>query len=499
MTKAEQEVRSKQKGVKKKRAWAVLLFTNDQQLATLHAYHARFAIVHSIGYAHMLKDKIQALKDKFGGALLSGSVIMLVSTTVVNAGNYLYNLILGRWLGPADFSDLSLIVTLMLMVTFVTVTLQMTAAKFAAAYSADDADNSEQMGIALRRWLNKWAWRLGIGIGLLLALGAPVWQSFFRTASPWPFVILGVGIPVYFVQGIDRGVLQGEIQFNKLALSYQAEMWARLGAGLLLVALGFSVGGATVGITLSFVATWLVARAALKKDNAEESTATLDDTQKQAVKAFAWPVIIANVSQILINNSDILIVKRFFEAEEAGRYAALALIGRIVFFATWSVVVTLFPIVAQRHQKGETHRQLLWAGLGMVAAASLVIVAFTVFIPEWIVNILFGQEYLTIAPLLWLYTIATMLYSLANVVINYRLSADETFGTTIAVVGGLAQVIGLWLFHATLRQVVITQIIIMSGLLIALLIWDSWLTVRQVANISGDHKTTINYGNQELT
>lgn len=432
----------------------------------------------------MLKNQIASLKDKFGGALLSGSLIMLISTTVVNAGNYLYNLILGRWLGPADFSDLSLIVTLMLMVTFITVTLQMTAAKFAAAYSADGDDN---LSVALRQWLGKWAWGLGCVLGLLLALGAPLWQSFFRTSSPWPFVILGVGVPIYFAQGVDRGVLQGEIKFNQLAISYQAEMWARLVFGLILVALGFSVGGATVGITLSFIATWIVARAALRKNHEVVPTTAqpeLPSEQRHAVAAFAWPVIIANVSQILINNSDILIVKRFFEAEEAGRYAALALIGRIVFFATWSVVVTLFPIVAQRHQKGEPHRQLLWAGLGMVAAASLVIVAFTVFVPEWIVNVLFGEAYLSVAPLLWLYAIATMLYSLANVVINYRLSADSQFGTYLAVVGGLAQVIGLWIFHASLRQVVIAQIIIMSGLLIALLIWDSLLAMRESAVVS---------------
>ena len=440
-------------------------------------------------------SKIQGLKDKFGGALLSGSLIMLVSTTVVNAGNYLYNLILGRWLGPADFSDLSLIVTLMLMVTFVTVTLQMTAAKFAAAYSAD---GDTALNVALRRWLGRWSWGLGLGLGLLMAAGAPLWQSFFRTSSPWPFVILGVGIPIYFAQGVDRGVLQGEIKFNQLALSYQAEMWARLAVGLILVALGFSVGGATVGITLSFVATWVVARAALSRSQATEASKEIEenqsslafpDAQRKAVTAFAWPVIVANVSQILINNSDILIVKRFFAPEEAGHYAALALIGRIVFFATWSVVVTLFPIVAQRHQKGEPHRQLLWAGLGMVAVASAVIVAFTVFIPEWIVNILFGEAYLSIAPLLWLYAIATTLYSLANVVINYRLSADSQFGTYLAVIGGLAQVIGLWLFHASLRQVVIAQIIIMSGLLIALIVWDSWLAVREskaVPAIAGD-------------
>lgn len=34
-----------------------------------------------------------------GGGLLSGGMILLVSTTVVNLGNYLFNLLMGRWLG----------------------------------------------------------------------------------------------------------------------------------------------------------------------------------------------------------------------------------------------------------------------------------------------------------------------------------------------------------------------------------------------------------------
>lgn len=416
---------------------------------------------------------IQKLKGLSGSALLSGSVLMLISTTIVNAGNYLYNLILGRWLGPAAFSDLSLIVTLMLMVTFVTVTLQMTAAKFAAGYEAR-GDSAEIRG--LHRWLSTWAWGSGIVLALLLALGSPLWQRLFSTESPWPFVILALGIPVYFVQGIDRGVLQGQISFVRLAVTYQVEMWARLAFGLLLVAMGFSVIGATAGITLSFVATWLVSR---RVTDSLGPDGTLSKSEQRNVMVFAWPVIVANVSQILINNSDIILVKRFFEPELAGEYAALALIGRIVFFATWSVVVTLFPIVAQRHETGEPHRMLLWTGLGLVLGVSAVIVGATIVMPTWIVTVLFGEAYLAIAPLLWLYAIATMLYALANVVINYRLSAENRLGTYIAVVAGVAQVGGVALFHASQRQVVIVQIIIMGTLLAILLIWDGILAQRE--------------------
>ncbi len=413
--------------------------------------------------------------DSTEGSLLSGSAILFVSMTVVNAGNYLFNLILGRWLGPAAFSDLSLIVTLMLMVTFVTVTYQMTAAKFAAAHYADNALDKSQ---AMRTWLGRFAWLSGLALVVFVAGGAPIWQRFFNTQSFWPFVILGVGLPVYFAQGIDRGILQGQIRFGILSWSYIAEMVMRLGAGLLFVALGWSVGGAVLGITLSFVATWIVALGVRKH---LPKQGTLTTAEKTTIKTFAMPVIVVQLSQILINNSDIIIVKRFFEPVAAGEYAALALIGRVVFFATWSVVTTLFPIVAQKHQKGESHRHLLWIGLGLVLLVSVGIVGATVFIPEWIVLVLFGPDYLAIAPLLWLYAIATMIYALANVVINYRLSSDANLGTYMATLGGVAQVVLLWLFHDSLYQVVMLQIILMSILLVSLMVWDFMLNRKATA------------------
>ena len=70
------------------------------------------------------------------GSLLSSSMILLVSTTVVNLGNYLFNLLMGRWLGPAAFADVSLLVTLFLVVTLVTSTLQTVAARYSAIYAA---------------------------------------------------------------------------------------------------------------------------------------------------------------------------------------------------------------------------------------------------------------------------------------------------------------------------------------------------------------------------
>ena len=426
-----------------------------------------------------LQRRLQPLLQRIGGnGLLTGTALFFVSTTIVNGGNYLFNLILGRWLGPAVFADVSIIITLFLFLTFITAGFQQTAAKFAAIYSTQQ--DGAQLFI-LRRWLNRRSWVIGAICWLIMGVGAFFWQGFFHTQSPWIFVIFAFGLPVYFVQGIDRGLLQGQTRFGMLAVTYQVEMWVRLLIGLLLVALGWSAQGAVWGLTLSLVATWWVSNWALRNLRGTATAATapvaqpelaLSPTQRQAFLTFALPVLMAETSLILINNSDVLIVKRFFDSVSAGQYAALALIGRIVFFATWSVVITMFPLVAQRQQRGEPHRQLLWTGLGMVLGVSVLIVATTALIPGPIVQILFGAEYLGIAGLLWRYAVATALFALANVLINYRLALGNRAGTIFALAAGILQVVTLLFFHTTLAQVVMIQIILMAGLLLLLFTWE---------------------------
>ena len=413
------------------------------------------------------------LKDLLRSKLASASALLMLSMTVVNAGNYIYNLIMGRWLGPSLFADLSLIVTLLLVVTFLTAPIQMTAARYSAIHTAD---GDEKTLASLRRFI----WFVALGLGLMLtvffAILAPALKSFFHTKSFLPFIIFGAALPFAMLQSVERGMLQGRTNFKILAVSYQVEMWSRLLVSILLVALGLSVNGAVIGISLSFVFTWLVARSAVTGLRSREN---ISKEMRAELLAFAAPVLVSQLGQILINNSDVILVKRFFEASDAGRYAALALIGRIVFFATWSVVTTMFPIVAQKQKMGEPHAHLLWISLGIVAGVSLPIVLLTLFVPEWVVSILFGDKYLSIANLLWFYALATTLYAMGNVVINYRLSLGMGRETGFAIAAGIAQVLGVIFFHQSLAQVVYVQVIVMATLFLALM-WHNFLHEKAV-------------------
>ena len=58
----------------------------------------------------------------------------MLSVIIVNGGNYVYNLLLGRILGPELFADAALLITLLLVLSFVAMTFQLATAKFAVLF-----------------------------------------------------------------------------------------------------------------------------------------------------------------------------------------------------------------------------------------------------------------------------------------------------------------------------------------------------------------------------
>ena len=131
---------------------------------------------------------------------------LFASTVLVNAGNYLINLILGRVLGPEKFSEASVIATAVLMLSFFAVGIQLCTAKFTAEYYAEN--NEDQIKV-FNQWFNRKVLLISIVIGTLIIISSAGIQNFLQFNSLWPIVIIGVGIPFYFNLSVKRGYVQG--------------------------------------------------------------------------------------------------------------------------------------------------------------------------------------------------------------------------------------------------------------------------------------------------
>ncbi len=384
--------------------------------------------------------------------------LFMISVLAVNGGNYLYNLILGRLLGPAQFADAAVLITFLLVLSFIAMTFQLVTAKFSVLFE-------NQLFKSFISKIYKNALAVGIAMGAIIICFAAQLQHLFNTSTSSIFVIFGCGVPLYFLMSVNRGVFQGKKAFKALSVTYQAEMLSRLLITLGLLFL-FNIQSSVViaiGILISFGFGLVPFKF---KTIAFKTKTLIDVSHAKQVKRFFILTAFYELTQIIINNSDILLVKHYFESYEAGLYASLALIGRVVYFIAWMFVMLLLPTVVQLKKEGKETASILFKYVGYIAIISFAIVLTCLSFPETIINLLFGNSYITMAPLLWKYAIATSMFAISNIFAYYYLSLDRYVPVIISGVFGMLQMVLVVFYHESLEQVVHMQIFAMILLLI---------------------------------
>jgi len=424
--------------------------------------------------------KIPSLPSKLGPEQL-----FMVTIFLVNGGNYLYNLLLGRILGPSEFSDAAILITLLLILSFVGMTFQIVTAKYAVLLE-------ESYLLSFIKLITKYAAVLGVLFGIsivffyqdlqvlfhtktawmffIFGFGIPLYflmsvNRGFHTKTAWMFFIFGFGIPLYFLMSVNRGLYQGQNVLNKLATTYQTEMASRLVLTIAAIYLLPEVPSSIIvasGIVLSFVFGVFPFQKLIFKGLKTVETPAIDT---RSITTFFALTAFYELTQIIINNSDIILVKHFFDNEQAGLYASLALIGRVVYFVAWMFVMLLLPKVIQMKKDNQDTLPILLKYVGYIVLLSTFIVLFTALFPEFVVGVMFGKEYISISFLLWKYALATSLFAVANIFAYYYLSLNQYLPVVVSALLGSTQIGLIISYHNSLEQVVHMQIIAMVILL----------------------------------
>ena len=390
--------------------------------------------------------------------------LFMLSVLVVNGGNYLYNLVLGRLLGPKAFADVAVLVTFLLVLSFAAMTFQLVTAKFSIHFE----------GSLLKRFISK-TYKHSFLVGLLFGIAiigfSSALASMFNTTSSAMYVIFGFGVPVYFIMSVNRGIHQGNKAYKQLSITYQTEMLSRFCVTLLL--LFFCKGSPAVAVALGIVVSFMFGLIPFRYKGVSLKNHVLPHVENIAIRKFFVITAFYELTQIVINNSDILLVKHYFDAHSAGLYAALALIGRMVYFLAWMFVMLLLPTVIQLKKEGRQTTMVLYKYIGYVALLALPIIVLCFGVPNTIIHLFFGDAYLNMAPLLWKYALATSIFAVSNMFAYYYLSLDVYLPVIVSGIFGLLQVVLVAFFHESLAQVVHVQIIAMSILLLVQLLYFS--------------------------
>jgi O-antigen/teichoic acid export membrane protein len=408
--------------------------------------------------------------------LVGGSLVMLGGTVLVSLLNFGYNVAVARMLGAAEFSQAAAAITLLMLVSCLTLSFQMVCAKFVAK-NPTSQEKSHVYRILLRR-----AWGVGLTLGLVLvAFSRPV-ATWLRMPSPTLVIVLALGMAFYVPLGVRRGGMQGTYRFRRLAINFILETVIKFTAAIVLVAAGYGILGAVAAISISVVIAYFFPFT--PGELREQPKAGLPASFSEGIQA-----IIFFVGQVIINNVDILMVKHFFRPEVAGLYAAVALVGRVLYIASWQIVSAMFPIAAAGRPESEGRESWMVVAIPLVLVA-LLCVGFMVVLgvfPQNILSLLFGARFHTGADtnnLLVLYAAATGGYALSVVLMAYEMSRRiANTGWFQLVISGLV-VIGITMFHNTLRDVIVVQQVLMAVLFLAVavpFVRTRWFLLRGAA------------------
>lgn len=389
------------------------------------------------------------LKEKSKDDFYKYSIFIFICSLITNAAGYFFHFFVGRILGPASYGVLGALLTILYIINVPFNTIQTTIANFTSQLKT--GNNKEAIMRLLTASLKKIFIYSFIVFLVYVALSKYI-AKFLKIDETSLVVLSGLLFIVSLLLSVTWGVMQGLQFFKSLGYSMIIQGLVKLVFGLILVLAGLAVKGAIFAIILSYLIPFFLTLITLRfyVGKGEKMHNTRD------IFGYSIPVLIAMMSVTLMFSLDIFLVKHFFTEIEAGYYAALAMLGKVIYFGSISIVYVMFPKVVELNSKKMKTRHILFKSLSIVLLFCITTVLFYYLFPEFTVNILFGEKYLEIAPLLGRFAIFMSLLSLVHVLIFYNLSLHRKSFIYILILFNILEVILLYIYNNSISQVVNT-------------------------------------------
>ncbi len=373
-----------------------------------------------------------------------------ISSILVSGGNYLFNVLMAKWLLPAVFSDVAFLVTILLGVSFLAMSFQLTATKLAVQKTTHQLASLSALSLYT-----------GALIGGLFFISAGWLAKVFQFQDVLALRVYSLVFLGYFIMSVNRGLWQGESEFDKLSVSYQLEMLSRL--ILSIVAIKWFQLPAVLSVAVAVVCSVLLAMIPWHK------ALSLGLKMSVGIRTFIhffYSTLLYELSLVLINNTDIFLVKSYFSPTDSGMYSSIALVGRMIYFFSWMSVMVYIPKMIAAKNDSHRRQQILLKAIGAVFGFGLVACLISYFFAEEIVLLLFGTNYVPVSDLLWKYSIATSLFSCANIFSYYFLTLDIFTPIWSTLIAATLQILLIMQYHPSLQAVVWVQVALMSLLLL---------------------------------
>jgi len=305
-------------------------------------------------------------------------------------------------------------------------------------------------------------------IGFFVAIAASYPVSVYLHLSTWLSIPMIYGIFCLFTLiSVNNSVFSGFQRFGLTAL---------FGTLIILLRFLFALPAARFGVfstvTSYFIAnviTYIITSSVVRSLFAS-GRKRFDITVKEMFTGNIQTFIIL-LAMTSLYSTDIVLVRSLFSSKESGWYAGVAVLGKIIFYASSAIGQVILPVVAERSYSGKKSFRMMGLAIGLVGIISLVCLGVFAFFPKLVIHLLFGPSYDPAVSYLFPFGIFMVMYSIVNIIAMGLIGSSKTGIWKIFAFAALAQAIGIYLFHTTIGDVILVNNVVVGLLLVGVVLY----------------------------
>ncbi len=397
---------------------------------------------------------------KSNSPLLISGTTLAIAVMGANVVNLFFNAYLGRVVSAEDFGVLALINTFMYFGSLIYNAIGGIMNREVAFL---DSSVTSEAGTLFFLSLSKQILLVNVVLALLWALAVPLTSQFFHLSDQSIFYLFTPLFLLYPLAFLGRGFLQGKLLFILAGVSIFIEPVIKFVSAFLfmssgqhqLIYLSIYLSAALTG-AVTFWLAWKRKQTVTKKS------------------AYPFPftffgaALLAGISTISFLALDMILVKHFLAPDQAGQYAYLSLLGKIVFFAGSLLNVFTISLVSREAQhKTNPSLTFYWLLLGSVLMAFGAVFVFGV-LGFFSIPLLLTEKASLIIPYAVPYLSAIALFTLGNTIVTYHMALKQYLFSIVSLIMALCLVGGIYLNHGSIGQIV--NVLLMTSVFYGLIL-----------------------------
>lgn len=372
---------------------------------------------------------------------------------ILNLAGFVFHAIASRKLGVADYGTLYALISLFSLASMPGLIFGPVISRFAAEFRAlhDDRHVRGLVVLIVR------AFGIIGAIYIIVAVVGAAPLSSFMHVPRWGILFVGIVTATGLFSAALRALAQGTHNFAAFAGSSIAEGLGKVAAVLAFAFAGLTLFNSSSGFLIGVLVGLVVMAIPLLRryGNVEPLPIRLDWARILATTGGAASLAITGA---IIGYADVILVKHYFGAQDAGLYSAASLGGKILLYFVGFVPAVLIPHATDRYSRGERTREMIALALIFIGATGVFGVVAYRFFGTYLLHALVGTAFDASLPILIGYAVAMALLAATIALGSYAIATHRlAFAAPLLLAtGGTLAVIAV--SHPTL-QVVVNELI----------------------------------------